>query len=476
MRYIDCIATIKDERNVNLEYEGDGGKIREVSSQLGPDPFARLTVERLNYWVNYALKVQELEIKKKLYDIKDLRVIGLNLYNILFGDGTIEEGFSKARKRFDDEYRREKTQGGEPELRMRLKLVFMKEAEKLGTLPWEFLFVPGPDNDVEKGFFFAGQKTELILTRYVPESELVKGLQTESGRLKVLVVISSPQGVGTIDERETQPLIGKIKELPNAEVKDCRNLTYDQLSAEIGGFKPHILHFIGHGRPGELAFVLDKEAQEYDLDKGGEQETWIPGEQFRFLFNQHKPRLVFLHACKGAVPYSLEGFNSIARELVYAEIPAVVAMQYSISNQDAGKFARRFYQELGDGHDIDEAVKAGRLELGGLYPPWAHPRFGTPVVYLQTDKAIVTPPKPVEARVPPAAETAAAPVGGVRISPNVIVVGTAVEREASAQATTAPAEKPVEAQPQELVGAAVKREANAQATAATGEKPLETQP
>ena len=85
-----------------------------------------------------------------------------------------------------------------------------------------------------------------------------------------------------------------------------------------------------------------------------------------------------LHACKGAASTSNETFNSCARELVYADVPVVVAMQYNISNQDAALFAKTFYEALGKGRDIDEAVKAGRLALGNAFPVWAHPAIRNP--------------------------------------------------------------------------------------------------
>jgi hypothetical protein len=209
--------------------------------------------------------------------------------------------------------------------------------------------------------------------------------------------------------------------------------TYNQLSDHIENKTlPHILHFIGHGKPRELAIFKDKDDDDYDFDGEEKQTRWMTSEQFRHLFNKHKPRLIFLHACKGAAPDSHEGFISTARELVYAEIPAVVAMQYSISNKDAGSFARKFYEELGNGCAIDEAVKAGRLELGKAYPPWEHPRFGTPVVYLQTINAIVLPvPEPERVEVQKTVDIAKTLIVGTHFTSNVIAAGVNIEAAGS---------------------------------------------
>lgn len=416
--YHDCSLEISNDEDISIEYT-DAGKTYVVEGKLSSDPFAYLTVIRLNHWVNYALRMQEQGSKERLYDIEDLQVIGLNLYSILFADDKIREKFNETYQNFVKEYEESKREKPEedPPLRMRLKLIFKKPAESLGRLPWEFLFIPpGKDRDMDDGVFFSGQKTELILTRFVPDLKLPYEIKQE--KLRILIVVSRAEvGMGRIEEKETEELVQQIQGIPKAELTVLSDPTYTTLSQHIEtDIKPHILHFIGHGKPGELAIFKDPHEDDYDFDEDEPQVRWISSQQFRALFNRHKPRLIFLHACKGAAPDSNEGFNSTARDLVYADIPAVVAMQYNISNRDAGVFARKFYEELGKGSDIDEAVKAGRMELGNVFPRWEHPRFGTPVVYLQTEKAIVMSapdePKPVVEEVvaepTPAAESAVA--------------------------------------------------------------------
>ncbi len=399
--YFDCVLTISDEDNISIECIIDG-KTKVTDGNLSSDKFAYLTVERLNHWVNYALRMQDKGVTEKLYDLQDLKVIGLNLYSILFADDKIRTWFHDAYDYFDLHYHQEKVRNQEedPHIRMRLKLIFHKPAENLGRLPWEFLFIPADKSDIERGFFFSGQKTELILTRFVQPPNLLQKQEMEKfleqfeakqEDLRILIAVSRAEvGLGKIDEKETDALVKEIQDRVRANLTVLKDPSYNDLREHIDTIvKPHILHFIGHGKPGGLAIFKDPQDPDYDVDEGGKQIRWITSQQFRNLFNNVKPRLVFLHACKGAAPDSHEGFNSTARELVYAEISAVVAMQYSISNLDAGKFARKFYQEIGNGRDIDEAVKAGRMELGETFPPWEHPRFGTPVVYLLTEKPIV---------------------------------------------------------------------------------------
>ncbi|MCL6505588.1 MAG: CHAT domain-containing protein [Bryobacteraceae bacterium] len=418
-KYVDCTLILENEKTLSLVYYDEDGTRCSEKGELGSDPVVRLTVKRLNEWVNFGLKQQEASRgKENPVTVDDLRVIGLNLYRILFSDRKIQDTFHDVYRRFQAAYKEQTEQSGEG-LRLRLRIVFEKAAESLGRLPWEFLFVPDADNP-ERGFFFAGERTELILTRYVPVSDLVKKLSPPApSRLKILVAVSEPSGLGAVDESEFQRLLAQIREITREEVPVLRgaDCTYQKLGKTLDACRPHIFHYIGHGEEGRLALVKSPEDPDYDEGEGERPVRWVTSEQFRKLFGVAKPRLVFLHACKGAAASSQDAFNSCARQLVYADIPAVVAMQYSISSHDANLFAKTFYEELGRGRDVDEAVKAGRLALGGkVWPFWEHPRFGTPVVYLQTDKPIVLPlPDEQESR-EAAARTSPAPAGGSRVA------------------------------------------------------------
>lgn len=394
MNAVNCTLTILDDENVTMEYE-DKGKTYQVEGKLGLDPIAKHTVERLNWWINFGLQQQEASRgENNPVTASDLEVIGLNLYSILFSDKKILDRFTSVYKQFEKDYK-ERAEQRDNTLRLRLRLVFHHTVETLGRLPWEFLFIPGEENLLQ-GFFFTGERTELILTRYVPESDLVKKLYASAENLRVLVAVSTPTGEGAITDDEVEKLLAQIKGIEKVKVEllDGKDCNYDELETQLEKFSPHILHFIGHGREGGLLLVKKETDQDYDEREPDKlQPRWVTSKELRKLFtNCHpKPRLVFLHACKGAAATSQDAFNSCARELVYADIPAVVAMQYSISNQDAGTFAKAFYQELGRGQGIDEAVKSGRLALGKVWPRWGHPRFATPVVYLQTDTPIVLP-------------------------------------------------------------------------------------
>ena len=73
-------------------------------------------------------------------------------------------------------------------------------------------------------------------------------------------------------------------------------------------------------------------------------------------------------------------------------------MQYAIKPALAAVFAKVFYEQLGAGSDVDKAVSKGREALGlpiyGGKGSWSDRAFGTPVVYLQSEKAIIEMPPP----------------------------------------------------------------------------------
>ncbi len=137
--------------------------------------------------------------------------------------------------------------------------------------------------------------------------------------------------------------------------------TRGELESKLREFRPHVIHFIGHGKfedeQGWLALEDEKDHEVAD---------WITDDTFASNLTQGefpRPRLVFLDACEGAYSSSYEAFRGTALKLVRSYIPAVVAMQYKVENEVANLFADAFYRSLSQGNPVDEAVQAGRLKL-----------------------------------------------------------------------------------------------------------------
>ena len=389
-QYVDFTITIDMPDRMEVKYI-DQGQVYITNGHLSSDPTRLLNIERLHRWVKLCLgDQQDVALGRRSnfqIEVQDLKVIGLNLYQLLFSD----EGIRKKFRAAYDQFQKDPKRGNR---RMRLQLQFHRDAQDLSNLPWEFLYIPEQhDRNLMQGFFFSGQRKELILTRLVPQSRyMASGSMAEN--LRILVAMSTPSDAGPVDTTDLRIFFEQLEASPikpTVQYLDEEHCTTDRFTETLQTFKPHIVHFVGHGKEGQLGFIKKSSDDDYDETKGGLQTRWVPADQLQVLITNSDwvPRLIFLHACKGAVASSNEAFNSCARELVYGDVPVVVAMQHSISNLDAAKFARTFYKSLGEGSDVDLAVREGRTALGNAYPVWEHPRFGTPVVYLQTGRPIV---------------------------------------------------------------------------------------
>ena len=92
-------------------------------------------------------------------------------------------------------------------------------------------------------------------------------------------------------------------------------------------------------------------------------------------------RLVVLNACEGARSAGDDPLGGVAQALVRQGIPAVIAMQFEISDPAALVFSKSFYQALADGLPVDVAMVEARMAMfaEGHEVEWA-----TPVLYLRS--------------------------------------------------------------------------------------------
>ena len=138
----------------------------------------------------------------------------------------------------------------------------------------------------------------------------------------------------------------------------------------------HVLHYVGHGD-----FTPDGDGVLYLEDDDGSGHTELDsGELASLLADQTALRLVVLNACDGARTSLTDPFAGIATTLVQLGVPAVIAMQFAISDAAAILFAEELYTNLIGGRApvdaaVSEARKAIFVEQGTM--EWA-----TPVLFL----------------------------------------------------------------------------------------------
>ena len=94
-------------------------------------------------------------------------------------------------------------------------------------------------------------------------------------------------------------------------------------------------------------------------------------------------RLAVLNACEAGRTDPADPFAGVADTLVRRGIPAVIAMQFEVSDDAAVEFAPALYGALAAGRPVDEAVAEARKAMYTISPlEWA-----TPVLYLRADDA-----------------------------------------------------------------------------------------
>ncbi len=98
------------------------------------------------------------------------------------------------------------------------------------------------------------------------------------------------------------------------------------------------------------------------------------------LHDEETLRLVVLNACEGARTGTSDPFAGAAQSLVQQGLPAVIAMQFEVTDQAAITFSREFYSAVADGYPVDGALAEARK---GIFATGNDVEWGTPVLYMR---------------------------------------------------------------------------------------------
>ena len=139
----------------------------------------------------------------------------------------------------------------------------------------------------------------------------------------------------------------------------------------------HILHYVGHSAftgQGEGMLYLERET---DGSSVGVDSTLFAN----LLSDQDRLRLVVLNSCEGARTTLTDPYAGVATTLIQLGVPAVVAMQFEISDDAALLFAEELYTNLiGRQDPIDAAVAEARK---AVYTEIDAIEWATPVLFLR---------------------------------------------------------------------------------------------
>jgi hypothetical protein len=299
---------------------------------------------------------------------------------------------------------------------LRLKL-HLQDVPELADLPWEFLLDPRLNR------FFA-QSNQTPIVRYIEIPERIRPLAT-SLPLEILVMISSPSDYAALDikkerstlERALKPLTGTGR----VRITWLENATMTSLQRELRNGSYHILHYVGHG-----GFDMQREEGVLVLEDEHRRSFLAGADQLGALLHDSRQlRLVVLNACEGARNSKTDPFAGVATTLIRQGIPAVVAMQFEITDIAAITFASGFYGTLADGFPVDAALAEARK---AIYAIPNDLEWGTPVLYSRTPDGVLFDVKRLEAKTQPSPPQPTPMTVAPNVSGQVLSVAPPTER------------------------------------------------
>ncbi len=300
-------------------------------------------------------------------DEQTVRDFGQELFNSLFQ--------ADVRSLFFESKRIATSQG--KFLRVRLRIL----DPQLAALPWEYLF-----DARQNEYLCLAHSTPLI--RYLEVAQPPQPL-TIAPPLRILAMIASPSDLTALNtavekERLERALAGLIADglvqlewLPGQTWRDLHRA----MRPNQGPW--HVFHFVGHGG-------FDSQRDEGLLvfaDQAGKSDRRTATDVARLLSGQPTLRLALLNACEGAYASQTDIFASTAATLVQQGIPAVIAMQYEITDHAAIEFSEQFYDALTAGLPVDSAVTDARRAVALAINNTLE--WGIPVLFMRSPDGVI---------------------------------------------------------------------------------------
>ena len=236
--------------------------------------------------------------------------------------------------------------------------------------------------------------------------------------IRILAVAVSPSDLDGLDvERERTRLNAAMEAIQAkglVELTWVPGQTWQDFTEALWEGPWHILHFIGHGgfdenrQEGIVAFARPDGKADYKR-----------ATSLGRILGDHEPlRLAVLNACDTGRSDVTDVFSSTAGTLVRKGTPAVVAMQYEITDEAAIELSRSFYGAVARGIPVDTALTEARKGVATAFEDTLE--WGTPVLYLQTPDGVLF--DITAAPIPTVAAAAAAAAAGTIAAAGTVAV------------------------------------------------------
>ena len=360
-------------------------KVRVVESSVGKQgDNSKVKVDFPTQLVNYQRNLEKKLQKRELSE-EDLIALGEDLARLLMPPG-VRDYYYRSRAKL------KKGEG--------LRIQIYTDESALGALPWEYIYIWAPvgESTAKKDTGFLALDREISIVRYLSSEVVEPSLGSEQVKILALLSDGTESGHQQLDmAREEDNLRQALVGVGGHQLEVFNKGKLEGLLDSLTENKAQVFHFAGHGtiekEPLAKAFTFREDKKLVLVDKEGGEQLW-DDEKVAMELGRRGILLVVLSACDSGGVDPGSQFSGGIPTLVQQGIPAVVGMQFTVRDANAIAFSHRFYLALASGKSIDTAVSEGRH---GIYqrPTESGRDWGVPVLYLQTDKAVLF-PKPVK--------------------------------------------------------------------------------
>ena len=303
-------------------------------------------------------------LRERIARPSDAETLGQKLHHFLFPIRVLNlYNLSRAKAKAEDK------------TGLRIRLRIDRNAPELSKIPWEYCFG-------DKGFLALNEETPFV--RYIETTELPEPITTPE-KVRILIVMASPSDWPKLDTAAEEKWINKaltnLKEKGRVEVKVLTQATRSSLRRQFRRYEPHIFHFVGHGKlmdDGEGALILE--------NNDGTAST-VSAKDMHLLLQSSDIKLVVLSACQTADHGTSDAIMGVAPRLIWAGVPAAVAMQFKIPDKTAISFTRDLYEFLADGDPLDSAVTEARL--GAYFDNDDKVFWAIPVLFMRSPDGVI---------------------------------------------------------------------------------------
>lgn len=337
------LIVVREGKKINILPPGgaDAGQSFHISEQWLP-PRAFAIIQRL---------VAEEELEENEYE-----ALGEAFFYRLFPQKQAQEAFKELFQKHSANRKEDNP--------LKIILHFDLASAELASLPWEYLWLPFPEN--EQPGFFVGSKAELVLTRRLSVAG-EKGVPPPPiDKIRILVAYSKPPALAelaAVIEENAQKIEEQCQALPNIEIKRYEIISeakFKEFIAQNGPFE--VVHFIGKSRtekkdaPDEIAL----------FDPATKKPEWLSPERFVQCFEEKndktkKPNLLFFNVVRDNTDFC-GNLSKTAQQLI-DKVDGIMSIQTNVAPEQSVIFAKELYTALGQGKDLDVAVAAAARQL-----------------------------------------------------------------------------------------------------------------